>query len=481
MNLKKQAIKGVIWTFTQQFSVQIINFIVQVVLARLLMPEDFGLIAMIAVFVAIGQSLSDGGMTSSLIQNNNNTEKDYGTVFLTNLFFSTLIYIIVFSLSPLVARFYNQPILSELLRVYGITFVISAFYVVQVAKFTKDLNFKLQFIYQIPSVVIGALTGLVMAYAGLEVWSLVGLNISQAVSFSLILWFFYKWKPKMIFDRKVFKKHFNYGYKLTISSLLTNLYLNLYKIVIGKKFSVQLVGYFTNADNLRQLPISQMSNVLNTVTFPVFARIQNDNVKLKRLYIDILSLALAMSSVLMLILILVANPMYILIFGEKWLAAVPYFKILCIASIFLPINMYNLNILKVKGRTDLYLKVDVIKKIIGIVVLIISIPFGIEAIVWSLCITNIFFAYLNGYFSGKLINYRLLNQVVDTLKIILISLIPFAILYYIQQVTNIFNMSSVVELISMPLLYLVIYIPVFYFLNKKKVQDFKIIIKNIRK
>ncbi|SMP15451.1 lipopolysaccharide biosynthesis protein [Chryseobacterium profundimaris] len=476
MSLIKQAKQGVIWTFIQQFSIQFINFGVQIILARLLQPSDFGLIAMIAVFVALGQSLSDSGMTSSLIRNDKNTENDYGTVFLTNLGVSLILYGTAYAIAPFVADFYKQEILTDILRAYALVFIISSFNVVQLAKFTKELNFKSQFTYQLPSVIIGALTGVLMAYYGFGVWSLVGLNIAQAASFSLFLWFFYQWKPKVIFDKSIFKYHFDFGYKLTLSGVLNTVYLNLYRIIIGKKFSTTSVGYFTQADSLRLFPVNQLSSVLNKVTFPLFASIKNDQDKLKKAYISSTRLVLSLSSVLMIILILIAKPLFLIVFGEKWLPSVPYFQILCIASIFLPLGTYNLNILKVKGRSDMFLRVEIIKKVIGVISLIICIPFGINAIVWSLCITNVFFAYLNGYFSGRFINYTVYQQIVHSLGIILICIIPFALVFWLNELW--FKQYNNFLIIAVDVLcYMAIYLPFLFVFNKALINDLKLVLK----
>ncbi|GGW22044.1 lipopolysaccharide biosynthesis protein [Arenibacter certesii] len=477
MSLINQAKKGVFWTFLQQFSVLGINFIVQIFLARLLLPSDFGLIAMITVFVAVGQSLSDSGMTSSLIRNKVNTEADYGTVFITNFVVSCFIFVMVYFFAPVVSSFYEQEILTDLLRSYSLIFIISSFYAVQIAKFSKELNFKSQFTYQLPSVIIGSIVAIIMAKNGFGVWSLIGLNITQAISFSIILWLFYKWRPKFIFDRTIFRGHFNYGYKLTISSLLTNLYLNLYKIIIGKLFTPATVGYFNQADGLRQFPVNQLSNVFNKVSFPLFASIQHDDEKLKNSYRIILNVVLSLSSSIMIISILIAEPLYLVVYGFKWLPAVPYFQILCLASIFLPVNIYNLNILKVKGRTDLYLKIDVIKKIIGVAALLSSLHFGIEGIVWSLCLTNIFFAYFNGFFSGQLISYSLREQFADTLRVISIAAIPGIINYIlIQLYFNHFpNLLFIVVVVT---LYMAGYIPLLFIFNKTFIKNVKKVLQS---
>lgn len=478
MSFIKAVKQGVVWTFLQQFSVQAINFAVQIVLARLLMPSDFGLVAMIAVFIAIGQSLSDSGMSTSLIRNKTNSENDYGTVFITNLAVSLLIYLIVYAGAPLVAQFYEQPILTDLLRLYALVFVISAFSAVQLAKFSKELKFKIQFTYQLPSVVIGAFTGVLLAYQGYGVWSLVWLNIVQNLSFALMLWLFHSWRPQFLFDRSIFFYHFNFGYKLTASSLLHTVYLNLYKIIIGKQFSASSVGYFTQADSLRLFPINQLSTVLNKVTFPLFASISEDSVKLRQAYVSAMRLVLSLSAAMMLILILVAEPLFLLVFGEKWLPSVLYFQILCVASIFLPIGTYNLNILKVKGRSDLFLRVEVMKKVIGVVALVAAIPFGIEAIVWSLCGTNILFAYLNGYFSGKFIDYNILDQLKGSLHAIGLAIVPVLVFYGIQNMyPALMEFNNLMKIILTTLIYSVLYVPMVWVFNKNLKADIKRILK----
>lgn len=475
MSLTSQAKKGVFWTFLQQFSVQGINFVVQIVLARLLLPSDFGLIAMIAIFVAIGQSLSDSGMTSSLIRNKVNTEADYGTVFITNFVISLVIYIVVFFAAPWVALFYKQVILTDLLRSYALIFIISSFYVVQIARFSINLDFKSQFTYQLPSVVIGATVAIIMAKKGFGVWSLVGLNIVQAISFSFVLWLFYKWRPKMIFDKKVFSFHFHYGYKLTVSGIINTIYLNLYKIIIGKSYSPAAVGYFTQADNLRLFPVNQLNAILIKVTFPIFSSIQDDTARLREVYKSSVRLVLSISTGMMLILVLISKPLLLLLLGEKWLPSVNFFQILCIASIFVPFSVYNLSILKVKGRTDLFLRAEIIKKVIGITTLVVCIRFGIEAIVWGLCITNIIGAYINAFYSGKFIDYKFLDQIFDTLKIICVGFIPFVICFFIKS--HVSNVHNFVLITLMAFIFIVLYLPLIYFFNKELSHDIRKILK----
>jgi len=475
MSLVKQAKQGMVWTFLQQFSVQLINFIVQIAMARILLPSDYGLIAMLTIFISVAQTLVDSGMTTSVIREKEINAIDYSTVFFTNLLISLTVYVIVFFIAPFVGVFYKQPILVDILRVYAISFVINAFVAVHLAKFTKELNFKKQFSYQVPSTIIGAISGFTFAYYGHGVWSLVYMNLVQTSVYALSLWIFSGWRPGFTFSKERFKHHFSFGYKLTLSGLLNTIYVNLYRIIIGKAFSPAQVGYFTQADNMRNLPVMQLSNVLNKVTYPLFAKI-DDDVKLKKAYKTVMSLVLSLSALLMLGLLLVAKPLFLILLGEKWMPAVPFFQILCIASMMLPIGTYNLNILKVKGRSDLFLKVEIIKKIIGTICLFSAIPFGIEAIVWSLCITNIFFAYLNGFFSGKLINYLMLEQFKDSFRVIIVAIIPAIVIYFTLVKTNFFTNNWIAVLV-IGLLYLVAYLLLIFIFNRDLVVQYKRILK----
>ena len=226
MNLKAKTISGVVWSLTHQFSVQGINLIIQLFLARLLVPSDFGLIAMIQIFIAIGKTLIDSGMTSSLIRNQDNSQKDYSTVFFVNVMMSIFIYLIIYLCAPYVSSFYKEPILTPIVRIFTITFILQSLASIQVTKLTKELNFKLQLYIQLPSTIIGGIVGLYMGYIGYGVWSIVWMNIVSKMVFLCQIWYKSNWKPDLVFDYSSFKKHFNFGYKLTLSGLLTNFYLN---------------------------------------------------------------------------------------------------------------------------------------------------------------------------------------------------------------------------------------------------------------
>lgn len=476
MSLKKQAISGVIWTFAQQFSVQIINFGVQIVLARLLMPEDFGLIAMITVFISIGQTLMDSGMTSSIIRMKRPDQLDYSTVFVTNFLISIGIYILVYFGAPFVAKFYEQDLLKNILRVFALTFVIRAFVAVHVAKLTKEMNFKTQMKLQVPSTIVGAIVGVVMAYMGYGVWSLVGLNLAQTLVFTIQNWIFIPWRPSFVFNKRRFKYHLNFGYKLTLSGLLDTIYNDAYRIVIGKFYSPASVGFFNQAETMRLFPVQQVSTVMGKVTYPLFSNIKGD-VQLKSAYKSTMKLVLFVVIPIMLVLIIIAEEFFLFLFGAKWLPAVPYFQVLAIASIIRPISSYNLNILKVKGRSDLFLKVEIIKKVLGVIAIAIALPFGIMELVISLTVVSYFFTLVNMLFSGRLINYTVLEQVKDIAKLFMIGLSVAGLCLYIHN-RLIYSMDSyLLMIVVISSIYSLLYLVGVFVFDKNMVKIIKNLIK----
>lgn len=476
MSLKKQAIAGIKWTFVQQFSVQIINFAVQIILARLLMPEMFGLIAMVVVFMSIGQALMDGGMTSSLIRTKNPDQLDYSTVFIINIIMSLGVYGVVFIAAPYIALFYDQEILTNIIRILSLTFVIRALVTVHMAKLTKEMNFKLQMKLQIPSTILAGIVGISMAYQGYGVWSLVWLSLIQAIIFTVQTLIFMNWRPSLIFNFERFKYHFNFGYKLTLASLIDVIFNDAYRIVIGKFYSPATVGFFHQAETLRLFPVQQISTVVGKVTYPLFAKL-NDDEALKFAYKITMKLVLALIVPLMLALILIAEEGFRFLFGEKWLPAVPYFQILALASIVRPLSTYNLNILKVKGRSDIFLRLEILKKFIGIVLLVIGLNFQVIGLVISLTVFSYISFVINMYFSGSLISYSMKEQLKDTLLFYMLGALVFLLLYFLKS--N-FNYVAQFDFISIFLYIFLFYLIYYLFLSvlDKELLD---VIKDIRK
>lgn len=465
-NLKRQAITGVKWNFVQQFSVQVINFAVQVILARLLMPEMFGLIAMIMVFISIGQSLMDSGMTSSLIRTEKPDQTDYSTVFATNIVISIIIYSLIFLIAPTIANFYNQLVLTDLLRLLSISFIVNAFVAVHIAKLTKEMNFKQQMKLQIPSVIISAIIGVTLAYKGYGVWSLVWLNLSRSIAFAIQAWFFIDWKPSLSFNKDRFLYHFKFGYKLTLSGLIDTIYNDSYRIIIGKLFSPASVGFFNQAETMRLFPVNQISVVMNRVTYPYFSNIKND-VQLKEAYRKTMKMIIFVTAPLMLLLIIIAKVGFIFVFGEKWLPSVFYFQILAFASIVRPIGSYNLNILKVKGKSDTFLKVEIYKKLVGILAIIIGLQYDILGLVISLAVVSYVWLFMNMHYCGSLINFPLIEQIKNLAPILIIGLITMIPSIYFHNFIYTLSNSNLLTIVSTTLLYMSIYFLLIFLTDKK--------------
>ncbi len=429
MSLKEEALGGIVWSFTQQFGTQIISFIVSLVLARILMPSDFGTIAVFGVFMNIGSVLIDGGLTNSLIRTQHPDDADFSTVFYFNLGTSILVYFLFVLVAPWVAVFFNMPELTQIIRVYALSLPIGAFSSVQQTVFTKKLDFKTQLKIQLPSLIIGGTIGIVLAYNGFGVWSLVYMALVQTLLSSLQFWFYSGWRPKKIFDKEKFRFHFDFGYKLALSGLIDTVFQNIYTIVIGKIYTATELGYYNKANSMQRLPVANISSALNKVTYPLFSKIQDDNVQLKYVYSQIMKMVIFFVAPLLIIMGVLGTPLFRFLFTEKWLPAVPYFRILCILGILYPIHSYNLNILKTKGRSDLFLKLEIIKKIITVITLLLTYRLGIIGLLWGKVATSFVALFINCYYSGKFLSYSVWDQFKDLLPSILLSLCMGSVLW----------------------------------------------------
>jgi len=473
MSLRKQATSGLIWTFTQQFGNQLIGFVVSMILARILLPEEFGLIGMIAIFLAVGKSLLDAGLTQSLIRSQNLDQEDFSTVFYFNLAASILIYIAIYLSAPLIANFYDQQILINIIRLFCITFIITAFSSVQMARLTKKMDFKTQTLIGLPSTIVGGIVGVTMAFMDYGVWSLVWSSLVSSFLGTLQLWIYSKWTPSLVFNIKKFKDHFNYGYKLTLSGLLNTIFNNIYLIIIGKFFSPAQVGFYTRAVTMKQLPVDNISSALNKVTFPLFASIQDDNIRLKRVYKQLMQMVVFIIAPILIFLGVLAEPTFRLLFTEKWLPAVPYFQILCVTGILNPIHAYNLNILKVKGRSDLFLKLEVIKKINIVITIVFALQFGIIALLYGQIFISLVAFFINTHFTGKFINYTTWQQSKDIIPIILLSALSGGAIFILDYYLKLHNQMDIIRILGGSIVGLLVYLPLAQILRFNSLNDIK--------
>ncbi|WP_439475255.1 lipopolysaccharide biosynthesis protein [Algoriphagus formosus] len=423
MSLKAKTITGFFWSLLQQFGVQASSIIVTIFLARILEPSDFGLIGMLAVFMALGNSLIDAGMTSSLIRTKDADHRDYSTVFFINLFVGIIVYAIMVACSGFISQFFNQPDLEQIIKIYCLTFVIYPFSAVQRTRLVKMMDFKTEMKITIPSTLLGGLLGLIMAFQGYGVWSLVGMNLVQNLLLSIQFWIYSSWRPSFLLDWDRFKKHFDFGAKLTLAGIINSVFSNIYHLVIGKYFPLAQLGYYTKADSLKQIPVKNISTTLSKVTFPMFSEIQDDDDRLKIAYKRIMQQVLFWLTPVMVLSAVLAEPLFRIVLTEKWIPAVPYFQILCFIGLMFPIHSYNLNILKVKGRSDLYLKLEIIKKSLTVIGIMVALPFGIFALLWTQVLLNIVAFGINSFYSGKFIDYNVSKQIRDILPIFFVGAI----------------------------------------------------------
>lgn len=448
MSLKKQALSGVFWSSIQLFGTQGIGFVVSIILARLLVPSEFGLIAMLGIFMGVGAVLINGGLTQSLIRTQETDEEDFATVFYFNLVGSILIYIIIFLCAPLIASFYRQELLAFIIRVYAITFIINAFGAIQLTRLNKMMDFKTQMKISIPSTILSGITGISLAYMGFGVWSLVWSGIVQSLAGTIQLWYWAKWKPLWVFSKEKFNHHFHYGAKLMLSSILDILFTNAYTIIIGKFFAPAQVGYYNRADTLQMLPVGNISSIVTKVSYPLFSSIQNDDVRLKSIYQRIMKMVIFLVAPTLILMGVLAEPLFRFLFTEKWLPAVPYFQILCLNGILYPIHSYNLQILNVKGRSDLFLRLEVIKKLLVVVVVVISFQYGIFGLLYGSVITSVISFFINTHYSGKFLNYTSWQQTKDLLPIIFLGTVMGVVVYYLDFLLKGLSINDFIRLLS---------------------------------
>lgn len=475
MSLRNQSISAFFWASGQQISTLVLNLSVSIFLARILNPVEFGLIGMITIIVSLGSSLMNGGLTSSLIRTKDASDIEYSTIFFTNVIFSLIIYGVIFLIAPLIALFYDRPMLLNIIRVYALSIVIFSFSTVQLAKLTKELQFKKTMIIQLPSIFIAGVVGILMAVNGYGVWSLVWMYLIQAFVNTLLLWFKSGWRPKLEYSYLEFKKHFSFGFSIAMSGSLHSVYSNIYNLVIGKYFSAIQLGYYTRSFTLAQLPIYNLQDVLDRVTYPVLSRLQDDNEKLRVAYKQIIQSVLLLILPILALGVILGTPLFSFFLTDKWLPAAPYFKLICIGGMFFPLSMNNLNILKIKGKSGLVLRLGIVEKIVITIGIFLTIPFGIMGLLYFQIASSMCAFLMNGYFSGGLIKYSLGEQILDILKVVMIIVIAGIPTYFIYSLFR-YQISDIAIIFSCTLFFLIIYVLTIFIVDKNLLTNIKKII-----
>ena len=422
-SLKDKTVKGVGWNLGGSMASYGITFLVGIVLARLLSPEEYGLIGIIMIFVTVFDGIIDSGFSNALIRKKDADEADNNTMFITNLVFSVVLFFVMFLGAPLIARFFGHDILVPLTRVMSCYLVINAFCLIQRALLVREIDFKTITKCQFISAGLSGIVGVSMALAGCGVWSLVGQNLSRIFFNTLCLWIFRNWKPSFSFSWDSFRDLFGFGWKLMVSGIINSVWGQLYQVVIGKCYSTETLGQYTKAREYVDIVSKYLTSVVQQVSYPALSQIQDEKERLKGGYRRVIKLTMLVVFILVLGMAACAKQLILVLIGEKWLPCVPIMQIVCFSMSLYPLHAINLNMLQVQGRSDLFLKLEIVKKVIGILPILAGIFFNIY---WMLivgfvtggCIDFI----LNSYYSGRFVGYSTKDQLMDILPSLWVAL-----------------------------------------------------------
>lgn len=477
-SLKHKTILSMIWSSIGKFGTLGISFISNLVLARLLLPSDFGYIGMLYIFLAVSQVFITGGLGSALIQKKDATHIDYTTVFYWNLAFSVFFVILLFFTAPAIATFYKMPLLKDILRVLSITLVINSFSIVQNTQLQKKLRFKELSIRSIIATLIGTTVAIVMALKGFGVWSLVFSNIVNGVASVLLLWNMSSWRPSFEFSKTSLKELFSFGSLMLLSSLVETIYTNLQGLIIGKAFSAKLLGYYTQARRLEEIPTLALSSIVNQVSFPVFSKIQDNKELLLNGVRKNIKAITYLNFPLMVLLIIIARPLIIFLYTQKWEESIPYFQILCVGAMLYTVNTINTNVIKSLGKSKIYFIIQFFKRFVGIILIIFSIKYGIEAMLWSIVVVYYLSFFVNGYVSGKLINYGVWRQTKDAGGYFLLSILTGLATYFSFSMLDI-ELTNLVQILLQVSIYAIIYFAFSYFMKLDGFMTYKEVVVDL--
>ena len=429
---QKSVFYNLLWRFAERCGAQAVSFLVSIILARLLAPEAYGTIALAMVFINILQVFVDSGMGTALIQKKDADDLDFSSVFYFNIAACLVLYAGLFLAAPSIAQFYGDPALTALVRALSLTVVVSGVRNIQQSYVSRHLLFKRFFFSTIGSTLASAVVGIAMAYAGFGVWALVGQSLSNVVTGTIILWATVPWRPRRMFSWQRLKGLLSFGWKLLVSSLLDTGYNNLRSLIIGKLYSSADLAYYNQGDKLPNLVITNINASIDSVLLPTMANEQDDPARVRSMTRRAIKTSTYVMAPLMMGLAACAEPLIRLILTEKWLPCVPFLRIFCITYMFWPIHTANLNAIKALGRSDLFLKLEIVKKIVGLTILLCTMWHGVMAMAYSLLLSSVLSQIINTWPNRKLLRYHYLNQLADILPALLLACAMGLAVYCIQ-------------------------------------------------
>lgn len=424
-----KATRGMFWSLAENLGLQATQFVISVILARLLLPEQFGLIGLLTLFIALAQSILDSGFGTALIQKKETNQLDFCSVFYFNLLIGIVLILVLFGTAPIIANFYNQPILAPLTRFLSLGVLFNAFSLVPMAILNKRIDFKALFKVSLISVVISGGVGISLAVNGWGVWSLAVQSVLNTLIRAGVLWITSRWRPSLAFSKASLRSMFGFGSRMMVSGLIDTFFVNIFQPLIGKLYSVADVGYFTRAQTLQAAAVQPTGAALWRVIFPALSPIQNEKERLKNAVQKITKYVVLLHFPLMIGLIVIAYPLVIVLMTERWAPSVLYFQLFCVVGILWPLHVINLNNLTVLGRSDLFLRVEIIKKIMIVAAIAITYRWGITALLLGQVVASIGAYFINCYYSGKLLDYSAWKQIRDFFPFLCMAIVMGSVMY----------------------------------------------------
>ena len=437
--MKWQFIKNISYSFLQQFLVQFVAFLLFIVLARLIIPSDFGLYAIVIILVQIGQVFVDMGISQSLIRNQISNIDELSSCFFFSILLGCFYYTLIYFVSPAIGYFFDSSILAGLIRVQSLSVIVYSVSNFLTTILTIRQRFKDQLILSLPSIIFSSIISIYLARNNYGVWSLTAYTVLQALFFCIFIIVKTNWKPSFVFQSNLIKSHISFGKNITISGIIDIVFQNINQVFLGKFYPKDILGFYTRADSLKQLPVSNFAFAINKVSFPLLSKHLNEPQKFQHIFSVINKVSFFLILPFIGFSIVYAKLLFVFLFSDIWLPSVPYFQILSIGAILFPSHVINLNVLNIKGRSDLFLKLEFIKKLLFLVLVLIALKFGIMGLVWVQTIYSFIAFFINSYYSKLLINYSSIEQIIDFLKPLLISIVLFCILYLIDNYTFMTN------------------------------------------
>lgn len=432
-NLKQKVSKGLLWNTIHNLSMKGIQFLLMLFMARLLSPDDYGTVGLLAIFIQLSNTFAESGFSLALVRKQDRTQVDLSTAFYFNIVVGIICYFIVFCIAPWVADFYSKPILTSLLRVLALTIPISSLSTVLVAMMNYNMQFKKQAMISITHTLVSGALGLAMAFMGYGVWALVGQSLIATCLGTVLCWLLNRWHPSWIYSWKSFHEMFGFSSKLLLTRIIDTIYGNVYSIVIGKVYSPATLGHYTRAQNWATMPSTNIVGILNNVSFASLSKIQDDIERLRSVYRKMIKTSAFIVFPLMFGLSAVSLPLIFFTIGTKWELCAQILQIICFMFVFMPIQSLNINLIQAMGRSDLSLKISVVGKVLSLLVLFGSLPFGIIPMCWFSVISSVVILLINFYYVSKLLGLSILNQLKDLFASACLSAIMYiAVLFTIR-------------------------------------------------